>query len=131
MFLIGNFYWNFTKPPKTQWWEKFIPDLDRDLIEAVCHQVLDIYSKPNAKKSAATPGKGATPAKKAKLGTFLSYIVNFKVTSASKVNLLHDFCLDGDKSVPTTPLGSEKSKVQEELKKLLSGVDAATLQTGT
>ena len=58
---------------QTQWWEKFIPDLDRDLIESVCHQVLDIYSKPNSKKTAATPGKGATPAKKQKLGSFLDF----------------------------------------------------------
>ena len=62
---------------QTQWWEKFIPDLERDLIESVCHQVLDIYSKPNAKKNAAnTPGKGATPAKKQKLG-FLSIFSNY------------------------------------------------------
>lgn len=88
---------------QTQWWEKFIPDLDRDLIESVCHQVLDIYSKPNSKKTAATPGKGATPAKKQKL--------------------------DGDKSVPTTPIGSEKAKAQEELKKLLSAVPQAALKT--
>jgi len=84
---------------QTQWWEKFIPDLDRDLIESVCHQVLDIYSKPNAKKSAQTPGKGATPAKKPKLD---------------------------DKS--GTP-SSEKAQIQEELKKLLSGVPQHALQT--
>ena len=31
-------------------------------------KVLDIYSKPNNKKSSSTPAKGATPAKKQKLG---------------------------------------------------------------
>jgi len=30
-------------------------------------KVLDIYSKPNNKKSSSTPAKGATPAKKQKL----------------------------------------------------------------
>jgi len=39
-----------------------VPDLERDLIETVCHQVLDIYSKPKS-KTTATPGK--TPVKRA------------------------------------------------------------------
>jgi len=52
---------------QTHWWHRFIADLERDLIEQVCHQVLDIYSKPNNKKSSSTPAKGATPAKKQKL----------------------------------------------------------------
>ena len=52
---------------KTVWWEKFIPDLERDLIESVCHQVLDIYSKPANKKPVAN--KNQQPAnKKPRLG---------------------------------------------------------------
>jgi len=48
---------------KTHWWEKFVPDLEKELIETVCHQVLDIYSSKKS-KTAATPGK--TPAKRNK-----------------------------------------------------------------
>ena len=46
---------------KSKWWEKFVPDLERDLIESVCHQVLDIYSG-SKKKTGQTPAK--TPAKR-------------------------------------------------------------------
>ena len=46
---------------KSKWWEKFVPDLERDLIESVCHQVLDIYSG-SKKKTGQPPAK--TPAKR-------------------------------------------------------------------
>lgn len=78
---------------KTFWWEKFVPDLERDLIEAVCHQVLDIYSKPKA-KTVATPAK--TPSKRAKMESSPN-----DVTPAKK---------------------AKNSTVEKELQKLLSNV---------
>ena len=34
----------------TKWWEKFIPDLSMELIESVCHSVLDIYQSSKKPK---------------------------------------------------------------------------------
>lgn len=37
----------------TKWWEKFIPDLTLELMESICHSVLDIYQ--SSKKKSKTP----------------------------------------------------------------------------
>ena len=42
----------------TKWWEKFIPDLSMELIESVCHSVLDIYQSSKMKKSKTPKRKG-------------------------------------------------------------------------
>lgn len=84
---------------KTVWWEKFIPDLERDLIESVCHQVLDIYSKPSNKKS-ATPKPGPTPAKKPKLESQSSNPGTPQGQAAKQLqSLLSNFSQDKIKSV--------------------------------
>jgi len=49
----------------TKWWEKFIPDLSMELIESVCHSVLDIYqSSKKPKQKLFNKRKGLNISKK-------------------------------------------------------------------
>ena len=49
----------------TKWWEKFIPDLSMELIESVCHSVLDIYqSSKKPKQKLFSKRKGLNYLKK-------------------------------------------------------------------
>ena len=74
-------------------------------------KVLDIYSKPNNKKSSSTPAKGATPAKKQKLGLVTADL------------LLFTECLDPS-STQNTPVQNEVTK---QLHALLNNIPAENL----
>ena len=57
-----------------KWWQKFIKDMDKDLIETICHQVLDLYTNSKASKTPTGKQKTVesgtpltTPAKKMKM----------------------------------------------------------------
>ncbi|XP_060608084.1 cyclin-K-like isoform X2 [Ruditapes philippinarum] len=44
---------------KQKWWESIVPDLTVELMEDVCHQVLDLYSPSN--QASANPGESPPP----------------------------------------------------------------------
>ncbi|KAI5637662.1 cyclin-K [Phthorimaea operculella] len=50
MFLAGKLSkfevvdWNGRTPKHTAWWDMFVEDITMDLLEDICHQVLDLYS---------------------------------------------------------------------------------------
>lgn len=52
--------WNGKVPgSKLKWWESLLPDLTIELMEDVCHQVLDLYSPSN--QASANPGESPPP----------------------------------------------------------------------
>lgn len=86
MFLAGKLSkfevvdWNGRTPKHTAWWDMFVEDITMELLEDICHQVLDLYSpqtqpsggdsptqtsttKPpkNEKKASVTPPISASP----------------------------------------------------------------------
>ncbi|KAK9511872.1 hypothetical protein O3M35_000445 [Rhynocoris fuscipes] len=38
--------WTGRQPKHLRWWDMFIEDVTMDLLEDICHQVLDLYSQP-------------------------------------------------------------------------------------
>uniref|UniRef100_T1IFT7 Cyclin-K n=1 Tax=Rhodnius prolixus TaxID=13249 RepID=T1IFT7_RHOPR len=38
--------WSGRQPKHLRWWDMFIEDVTMDLLEDICHQVLDLYSQP-------------------------------------------------------------------------------------
>ncbi|XP_008203829.2 cyclin-K [Nasonia vitripennis] len=48
--------WYGKEPKNTRWWDMFVEDITMDLLEDICHQVLDLYSQSNnAKTSESLP----------------------------------------------------------------------------
>ncbi|XP_043276850.1 cyclin-K isoform X2 [Venturia canescens] len=39
--------WNGRQPKHLRWWDMFVEDVTMDLLEDICHQVLDLYSQAN------------------------------------------------------------------------------------
>ncbi|XP_047990541.1 cyclin-K [Leguminivora glycinivorella] len=68
MFLAGKLSkfevvdWNGRTPKHTAWWDMFVEDVTMELLEDICHQVLDLYS-PQTQPSGADspPGPDARP----------------------------------------------------------------------
>ncbi|XP_063381674.1 cyclin-K [Cydia fagiglandana] len=68
MFLAGKLSkfevvdWNGRIPKHTAWWDMFVEDVTMELLEDICHQVLDLYS-PQTQPSGADspPGPNARP----------------------------------------------------------------------
>ncbi|XP_045498977.1 cyclin-K [Colias croceus] len=94
MFLAGKLSkfevvdWNGRAPKHTAWWDMFVEDITMELLEDICHQVLDLYSpqtqpsggdsppsqqgaKPpkNDKKPSVTPPTSASPVAVTKIVT--------------------------------------------------------------
>lgn len=52
MFLAGKLTkfevtdWDGRTPRQQKWWDMFVEDISTDLLEDICHQVLDLYSMP-------------------------------------------------------------------------------------
>ncbi|XP_054718036.1 cyclin-K-like [Uloborus diversus] len=38
--------WNGRTPGQSQWWDVFVENMSTELLEDICHQVLDLYSTP-------------------------------------------------------------------------------------
>lgn len=38
--------WEGRQPHHKRWWETFVEDLTTDMVEDICHQVLDLYQIP-------------------------------------------------------------------------------------
>nr|CAG4645658.1 EOG090X09KD [Lynceus sp. MCZ IZ 141354] len=47
--------WNNRQPKHLRWWDQFVDDLNTDVLEEICHQVLDSYSVPSTHKGEGTP----------------------------------------------------------------------------
>lgn len=43
-----------------KWWEHFVPGMSLEVMEDICHQILDLYSKPQA-SGGVSDGPGALP----------------------------------------------------------------------
>ena len=82
-------------------------------------KVLDIYSKPNNKKSSSTPAKGATPAKKQKLGLVTTGVFDRKFWDQSDI-----FSSDPSAN-QNTPVQNEVTK---QLHALLNNIPAEKLE---
>ncbi|XP_063994204.1 cyclin-K [Diachasmimorpha longicaudata] len=47
--------WNGRQPKHLRWWDMFVEDVTMDLLEDICHQVLDLYSQTNNAKAPDSP----------------------------------------------------------------------------
>ncbi|CAL7949904.1 unnamed protein product [Xylocopa violacea] len=47
--------WNGRLPKHLQWWDMFVEDITMDLLEDICHQVLDLFSQANNTKPPDSP----------------------------------------------------------------------------
>ncbi|CAG9764355.1 unnamed protein product [Ceutorhynchus assimilis] len=52
--------WVGRNPAHLRWWDMFVEDVTMDLLEDICHQVLDLYSQPEVKSSSESPPPGAS-----------------------------------------------------------------------
>ncbi|XP_041980049.1 cyclin-K [Aricia agestis] len=68
MFLAGKLSkfevmdWNGRTPKHTAWWDMFVEDITMDLLEDICHQVLDLYSPQKQATGGDSPPAPTTPA---------------------------------------------------------------------
>nr|XP_013189493.1 unnamed protein product [Amyelois transitella] len=68
MFLAGKLSkfevvdWNGRTPKHTAWWDMFVEDITMELLEDICHQVLDLYS-PQTQPSGGDSPPLANPSK--------------------------------------------------------------------
>ncbi|KAJ2950858.1 hypothetical protein O0L34_g5217 [Tuta absoluta] len=76
MFLAGKLSkfevvdWNGRMPKHTAWWDMFVEDITMDLLEDICHQVLDLYSpQTQASGGDSPPLSSAKPPKNEKKPT--------------------------------------------------------------
>ncbi|XP_066590915.1 cyclin-K [Prorops nasuta] len=47
--------WNGRQPKHLRWWDMFVENVTMDLLEDICHQVLDLYSQANNTKPPDSP----------------------------------------------------------------------------
>ncbi|XP_015610477.1 cyclin-K isoform X2 [Cephus cinctus] len=47
--------WNGRQQKHLRWWDMFVEDVTMDLLEDICHQVLDLYSQANSTKAPDSP----------------------------------------------------------------------------
>lgn len=59
--------WEGRLPHQKYWWDIYVEDLNIELLEDICHQVLDLYSKPSEEltKSPPLPNSPKTPTRQA------------------------------------------------------------------
>lgn len=55
--------WSGRTSSKTKWWEDFVEGMSMELMEDICHQVLDLYSKQALKKDLTADSPPPSPAK--------------------------------------------------------------------
>ena len=55
--------WKNRTPEHKYWWDQYVRDLDTEILEDICHQVLDLYSQPttDTKLAPHSPPPGARP----------------------------------------------------------------------
>ncbi|XP_013139333.1 PREDICTED: cyclin-K-like [Papilio polytes] len=63
MFLAGKLSkfeivdWNGRTPKHNAWWDMFVEDITTDLLEDICHQVLDLYSPQTQQSGGDSPNE--------------------------------------------------------------------------
>ncbi len=93
--------WNGRRDHHLHWWDQYVEDLDVDILEDICHQVLDLYAQPHtpAKEQAGSPPPGQQQTiahRPAQVATHPASAPASKAPSAPS-------------SAPTTPGGSRKT----------------------
>ncbi|CAH0720269.1 unnamed protein product, partial [Brenthis ino] len=69
MFLAGKLSkfevvdWNGRNSKHTAWWDMFVEDITTELLEDICHQVLDLYSPQTQPSGVDSPPQSTPPAK--------------------------------------------------------------------
>ena len=55
--------WKNRKDDHRYWWDQYVQNLNTEILEDICHQVLDLYSSPakNAKEAPPSPPPGSRP----------------------------------------------------------------------
>lgn len=61
--------WTGRQPNHLRWWDMFVADVTMEILEDICHQVLDLYQQPNQPAGAESPpqlppSKASPPASK-------------------------------------------------------------------
>ncbi|XP_033230891.1 cyclin-K-like [Belonocnema kinseyi] len=60
--------WKGKKPNQKKWWDLFVEDLNKDILDDIGHQVLNIYSVAKAPLLASLPNAGKrTPKAKSRV----------------------------------------------------------------
>lgn len=47
--------WSGRQPNHLRWWDMFVADVTMEILEDICHQVLDLYQQPNQAAGAESP----------------------------------------------------------------------------
>merc|ERR1719411_2539708 len=57
--------WKNRIPEHKSWWDQYVRDLETEVLEDICHQVLDLYSQPTTETKLApqSPPPGSRPLK--------------------------------------------------------------------
>nr|CAG4641026.1 EOG090X09KD [Eulimnadia texana] len=57
--------WSGRQPRHLRWWDMFVEDIGLEVLEDICHQVLDLYSQPQSNRGDSPPpgASAGTPAK--------------------------------------------------------------------
>lgn len=53
--------WIGRQPMHLSWWDMFISDVSMEILEDICHQVLDLYSTQKANQQAQSTSDGSSP----------------------------------------------------------------------
>lgn len=65
--------WVGRKPEHNKWWDMFVQDVTMEILEDICHQVLDLYQQPNESNTnsppQAPPSKASPPSKRSNLSS--------------------------------------------------------------
>ncbi|XP_055541666.1 cyclin-K isoform X2 [Wyeomyia smithii] len=64
--------WVGKQPEHLKWWDMFVQDVTMEILEDICHQVLDLYQQPNNETPPDSPpqlppSKASPPAKRANI----------------------------------------------------------------
>lgn len=63
--------WDGQQPTHLRWWDMFVADVTMEILEDICHQVLDLYQQTNQlgmdSPPQLPPSKSSPPAKRAKV----------------------------------------------------------------
>lgn len=65
--------WVGRKQEHSKWWDMFVQDVTMEILEDICHQVLDLYQQPNESATGsppqAPPSKASPPTKRSNLSS--------------------------------------------------------------
>lgn len=97
--------WKGRTPDHQKWWDMFVSDMTKNILEDICHQVLDLYQNPKNKTEVPDsppqlpPSKASPPIKRARLQqspvAFAKSTANHipvKVNFITVFKEIHDIC---------------------------------------